>query len=152
MHHFHSIIFQDLKQLSWNSITSTGFVVVTLSKAHWAPHCRMPGFCSLPSSKSASACVGIGGSSDPASWWQTLSWPGWDAVEKMCVHAHVLHARSRPDSDSVDCSPPGSPVHGTLQAGILGRGAISSSRGASRPRDQACVLPGSCSGRWGLHH
>ena len=24
--HFHSIIFQDLKQLNWNSITSTGFV------------------------------------------------------------------------------------------------------------------------------
>ena len=26
MQHFHIIIFQDLKQLNWNSITSTGFV------------------------------------------------------------------------------------------------------------------------------
>ena len=26
MQHFHSIIFQDLKQLNWNSITSTSFV------------------------------------------------------------------------------------------------------------------------------
>ena len=29
--HFHSIIFQDLKQLPWNSITSTSLFVVTLS-------------------------------------------------------------------------------------------------------------------------
>ena len=37
--HFHSIIFQDLKQLNWNSITSTSLFVVMLSKAHltsWA--------------------------------------------------------------------------------------------------------------------
>ena len=27
MQHFHSIIFQDLKQLNWNSITSTSFVL-----------------------------------------------------------------------------------------------------------------------------
>ena len=26
MQHFHSIIFQDLKELNWNSITSTSFV------------------------------------------------------------------------------------------------------------------------------
>ena len=26
MQHFHSIIFQDLKQLNWNSITSTSFI------------------------------------------------------------------------------------------------------------------------------
>ena len=32
--HFHSIIFQDLKQLNWNSITSTPLFVVMLSKAH----------------------------------------------------------------------------------------------------------------------
>ena len=37
--------------------------------------------------------------------------------------------------DPVDCSPPGSSVHGTLQARILERVAISSSRRSSRPRD-----------------
>ena len=26
VHHFHSIIFQDLKELNWNSVTSTSFV------------------------------------------------------------------------------------------------------------------------------
>ena len=37
--------------------------------------------------------------------------------------------------DSMDCSPPGSSVHGTLQARILEWVAISFSRGSSWPRD-----------------
>ena len=37
--------------------------------------------------------------------------------------------------DLMDCSPLGSSVHGILQARILGWGAISFSRGSSRPRD-----------------
>ena len=37
--------------------------------------------------------------------------------------------------DPMDCSHPGSSVHGILQARILERAAISSSRGSSRPRD-----------------
>ena len=39
----------------------------------------------------------------------------------------------------MDCSPPGSSVHGTFQARILEWVAISSSRGSSRPRDSSCV-------------
>ena len=39
----------------------------------------------------------------------------------------------------MDCSPPGSSVHGTLQARILEWGAMSSCRGSSPPRDQAQV-------------
>ena len=35
----------------------------------------------------------------------------------------------------MDCSPPGSSVHGILQASTLEWGAISSSRGSSQPRD-----------------
>jgi len=42
-------------------------------------------------------------------------------------------------SDPVDCSPPGSSVHGILQARILEWVAISFSRGFSRPRDQTRV-------------
>ena len=37
--------------------------------------------------------------------------------------------------DPVDCSPPGSSVHGVLQARILEWVAISFSRGSFRPRD-----------------
>ena len=42
--------------------------------------------------------------------------------------------------DPVDCSPPGSSVHGILQARILEWGAIAFSRGSSRPRDRTQVL------------
>ena len=38
--------------------------------------------------------------------------------------------------DPVDCSPPGSSVHGILQARILEWVAISFSRGSSQPRDR----------------
>ena len=41
--------------------------------------------------------------------------------------------------DPVDCSPPGSSVHGILQAGILEWVAIAFSRGSSRPRDRTQV-------------
>ena len=48
--------------------------------------------------------------------------------------------------DPVDCSPPGSSVHGILQARILEWVAISFSRGSSQPRNRTWV---SCiSGRW----
>ena len=41
--------------------------------------------------------------------------------------------------DPVDCSPPGSSLHGILQARVLEWVAISFSRGSSRPRDQTRV-------------
>ena len=41
--------------------------------------------------------------------------------------------------DPVDCSPPGSFVHGILQAGILEWVAISFSRGSSGSRDRTQV-------------
>ena len=41
--------------------------------------------------------------------------------------------------DPMDCSPPGSSVHGSLQARILEWVAISFSRGSSQPRDQTEV-------------
>ena len=39
----------------------------------------------------------------------------------------------------MDCSLPGSSVHGIFQARILEWAAISSSRGSSRPRDRTCT-------------
>ena len=42
--------------------------------------------------------------------------------------------------DPMDCSQPGSSVHGILQARTLEWVAISCSRGSSRPRDRTCLL------------
>ena len=41
--------------------------------------------------------------------------------------------------DPMDCSPPGSSVHGILQARILEWVAIPFSRGSSQPRDRTPV-------------
>ena len=60
-------------------------------------------------------------------------------------------AKSHPTffCDHMDCSLPGSSVHGTPQARILEGVAISFSRGSSWPRDQTYV---SCVGKWHLYH
>ena len=51
---------------------------------------------------------------------------------------NVLVTQSCPSlCNPTDCSPPGSSIHGTLQARILEWVAISFSRGASQPRDQS---------------
>ena len=49
--------------------------------------------------------------------------------------------------DPIDCSPPGSFVHGILQARVLEWVSISSSRGSSQPRDQTHVSSGFFIGR-----
>ena len=52
----------------------------------------------------------------------------------------------------MDCSLPGSCVHGISQARILDRVAISSSSGSSRPRDQTCIFCISYIGNWILYN
>ena len=49
--------------------------------------------------------------------------------------------------DAMDCNPPGSSVHGILQARILDWVAMLSSRSSSGPRDQTRVSFVSCTGR-----
>ena len=49
-------------------------------------------------------------------------------------------------------NPPGSSVHGSLQARTLQRIAMPSSRGSSWPRDWTLVSYVSCIGRWVLYH
>ena len=51
--------------------------------------------------------------------------------------------------DLMDCSPPGSSVHGIFQARMLEWVAIFFSRGSSQPRDETHV---SCVGRQILYH
>ena len=53
---------------------------------------------------------------------------------------------------SMDCSPPGSSVHGILQGRILEWAAMSFSRGSSPPRDRTRVSCVSCTGRQVLDH
>ena len=56
--------------------------------------------------------------------------------------------------NAMDCSLPGSSVHGILQAGILEWVVMPSSRGSSRPRGWTHVSSISCTGWWVLyrHH
>ena len=54
--------------------------------------------------------------------------------------------------DPMNCSPPGSSVHGILYARILEWVAMPSSRGSSQPRDWTHVSYVSCIGRHVLYH
>ena len=59
--------------------------------------------------------------------------------ENESVSRSVMH-----DCDPVDCSPPGSSIHGILQARTLQWVAMPSFRGSSRPRNRTQVF---CTGR-----
>ena len=68
-----------------------------------------------------------------------------------CMHAKSL--QSGPDlCDPMDCSPPGSLVHGIFQARILEWVAMPSSGGSSQPRDQTYISFLSCIVRQVLYH
>ena len=54
--------------------------------------------------------------------------------------------------DPMDCSPPGSSVHGILQARLLQWVALPSSRGSSQPKDQTHVFYIFCIGKCVLSH
>ena len=64
-----------------------------------------------------------------------------------CVHARVLTQLCLTLHNLMDCSPPGSSVHGIFQARILERLAISFSRRSSWPRDWTYISCVSCIGR-----
>ena len=54
--------------------------------------------------------------------------------------------------DSVDCSPPGSAIHGIFQAEMLEWVAFFFSRGSSQPQDWTPISCISYAGRWILYH
>ena len=64
----------------------------------------------------------------------------------LCLCLYSLVAKLCPTLfDLMDCSPPGSSVHGILQARTLEWAAVSRSRGSSQPRNQTRV---SCIGKF----
>ena len=78
-------------------------------------------------------------------WMENLAYhASQHMVYDVCVLAKSL--QSYPTlCNTMDCSLPGSFVHGTLQAGILAWIAMPSSRGSSRPKDRTCI---SCLLHW----
>ena len=56
------------------------------------------------------------------------------AALTLCVHAKLLQS-CLTLRDPMDCSPPGSSVHGVLQARVVEWVAMPSSRGSSWPRE-----------------
>ena len=79
-------------------------------------------------------------------WLEAISVSVWESVS--CKECPTL-------CNPMDCGPPGSSVHGLLQAGILEWVAIPFSRGSSRPRDWTRVSCIPCVGRrilYQLHH
>ena len=89
--------------------------------------------------------------------WLTADYPAFPRsildVQCVCVRVSVwAHAQlCQTLCDPMDCGPPGSSVHGILQARILEWVAISSSRGSSRPRFQTCISCISSIGRQVLY-
>ena len=69
----------------------------------------------------------------------------------ICVCAKLLQS-SETLCDPTDCSPPGSSVHGILQARILGWVAMPFSRGSFQPRSRTCVFYVSSIGKRVLYH
>ena len=67
-----------------------------------------------------------------------------------CVYANSFQLHSTL-CNPMDCSPPGSSVHGILQVRILEWVAISS-RGSSPPRDGNCISCVSCIGKRVLYY
>ena len=67
-----------------------------------------------------------------------------------CVLSHFSHVWLL---QPMDCSPPGSSVHGdSVQARILQWVAMPSSMGSSQSRDQTHISYVSCTAKWVLYH
>ena len=82
--------------------------------------------------------------SQPLSVLPGFFWRFFFKTVHLCAVCTKLLQSCPPLCDPMDCSPPGSPVHGILQAGILEWVVMPSSRGSSGPRDWICVSYVSC--------
>ena len=70
----------------------------------------------------------------------------------MCAHACSVAQSCLTLCNPMNCSPPGSSVHGIFQARILEQVAVSYSRDSFWPRDQTHVFCVSCIGKQILYH
>ena len=87
--------------------------------------------------------------------WSVLFEPWWCPVHLFncfisCVCVQLVNRVLL--CNIMDCSPPGSFVHGIFQARVLEQVAISSSRGSSWPRDRTCLSCISYMDRQLLYH
>ena len=88
-------------------------------------------------------------------WWEmNMQWLLSVVLNKnrYSVHARSVAQLCLTHCDPMACSPPGSSVHGMIQARILEWVAIFSSRGSSQPRDRTHVSCVSYISRWILYH
>ena len=84
-------------------------------------------------------------------WYVESSWTR-DQTFVLCICIICSDAQSCATlCDPMDCSPPGSSIHGIFQARTLEQVAISSSRGSSHPKDWTRVSCISCIIRWILY-
>ena len=93
---------------------------------------------------------------DREAWWAAISgvaqsWTRLKRLSSSSSSGKSLHSCSIL-CDPMDCSLPGSSVHGILQARILEWVAVPSSRGSSRTSDRTHVSYASCIGRQVLCH
>ena len=79
--------------------------------------------------------------------WNSMSWNHPQDIYSGCCCLAASHVWLF--CDPINCSLPGSSIHGILQARILEWVAIPFSRGSSWPRDRAWIY---CIGRWILYH
>ena len=94
---------------------------------------------------------------DGGAWWAAVygvaqSWTRLKWLSIMwCMHPCCFQSCPILCS-SMNCTLPGSSVHGILQARILEWVAMPSSRGSSQPKDQTCICYISYIGRQILYH
>ena len=81
----------------------------------------------------------ISGTHSPGFLPSPLVYTYWSSLFVGLLICPVLKHSVVPDCDAIECSPPGSSVHGILQARILEWVAMPSSRGSSQPKDQTQV-------------
>ena len=131
----------------------------------WKGHSRIPVgchiawvmkwccWCGLGTTGGQLGCSVSQSTEDPASLSGMPCSSKWKIIFHLLPHNHYVCVLSYSDSlRPMDCSPPGSSVHGIFQVRILEWVAISFSRGLSRPRDQICASGISCIGMWILYH
>ena len=85
-------------------------------------------------------------------WWPHLDGSSVSPRYNTLLCVCVLTESCLTLRDPRDCSPPGSSVHGIVQARMLEWVAISFSRGSSQPRDWTHISYISCIGRHILYH